>query len=32
MDNYIDANKTHWEKAKMNYTRMLRAVLNKSWK
>ena len=29
---YLDANKTHGEKAKWNYTRMLCAVLNKSWK
>ena len=31
---YIDANKTYGEKAwkrKSNYTRMLRAILNKSW-
>ena len=28
----IDTNETHEEKAFLDYTRMLRVVLNKSWK
>ena len=28
----MDANKTNGEKANGNYTRMLRAILNKSWR
>ena len=29
---YVDANKTAGEEARGNYTRMLRAILNKSWR
>ena len=29
---YLDANKMTGEKARRNYTRMLRAILNKSWR
>ena len=29
---YMDSNKTSGEEARRNYTRMLRAILNKSWR